>query len=167
MFFKHLSLFRLPADFAIDAETFELALAEHPLRAPGPLELETRGFISPFNRADAALSHGAEGATLLALGQDTKLLPASVLADAVKGAGTLDQDKLTTYIRGHSFRTILGDISFGDDGDWKEARIIFEQFHDVKGNDVEQFRDGKVEIILEPVSMRSGTLVEPYSDITH
>ncbi|MFO1024734.1 MAG: amino acid ABC transporter substrate-binding protein [Acetobacteraceae bacterium] len=90
-----------------------------------------------------------------------------VLADAVKGAGTLDQDKLTTYIRGHSFRTILGDISFGDDGDWKEARIIFEQFHDVKGNDVEQFRDGKVETILEPVSMRSGTLVEPYSDITH
>lgn len=83
MWFKHLSMFRLPADFAIDAETFELALAEHPLRAPGPLELETRGFISPFNRADAALTHGAEGATLLALGQDAKLLPVSVLTDAV------------------------------------------------------------------------------------
>lgn len=83
MFFKHLSMFRLPANFAIHAETFELALAEHPLRAPGPLELETRGFVSPFHRADAALTHGAEGAMLLSLGQDSKLLPAAVLADAV------------------------------------------------------------------------------------
>jgi branched-chain amino acid transport system substrate-binding protein len=90
-----------------------------------------------------------------------------VLGDAVKGAGTLDQDKLTAYIHSHAFHTILGDISFGEDGDWKEARVIFEQFHDVKGNDVEQFRGGKAETILEPSSMRSGTLVEPYSEIAH
>jgi hypothetical protein len=37
----------------------------------------------------------------------------------------------------------------------------------VKGNDVEQFRGGKTETIVEPASMRSGTLVEPYSDIAH
>lgn len=90
-----------------------------------------------------------------------------VLGDAIKGAGTLDQDKLTAYMHAHSFHTILGDISFGEDGDWKEAKIVFEQFHDVKGNDVEQFRGGKVETILEPLSMRSGTLIEPYSDIVH
>jgi len=89
------------------------------------------------------------------------------LGDAVRGAGTLDQDKLTAYIHSHSFHTILGDISFGEDGDWKEAKVIFEQFHDVKGNDVEQFRGGKSETILEPASMRSGTLIEPYSDIPH
>jgi branched-chain amino acid transport system substrate-binding protein len=90
-----------------------------------------------------------------------------VLADAVKGAGTLDDDKLTAYLHAHSFHTILGDVSFGADGDWTEARIIFEQFHDVKSNDVEQFRGGKAETILEPGSMRSGTLIEPYSDIVH
>jgi hypothetical protein len=37
----------------------------------------------------------------------------------------------------------------------------------VKGNDVDQFRGGKAETILEPLSMRSGTLIEPYSDIAH
>ena len=88
-----------------------------------------------------------------------------VVGDAIKNAATLDQDKLTAYIHAHSFHTILGDISFGADGDWREAKIIFEQFHDVKGNDVEQFRDGRSETILEPFSMRSGKLVEPYSDI--
>jgi len=90
-----------------------------------------------------------------------------VLGDAVKGAGTLDDDKLTAYLHSHTFHTILGDISFGDDGDWKESRIIFEQFHDVKGNDVEQFRGGRSETILEPASMRSGPLIEPYADIVH
>ena len=90
-----------------------------------------------------------------------------VLGEAVKGAGTLDDDTLTAYLHAHSFHTILGDIAFGEDGDWKEAKIVFEQFHDVKGNDVDQFRGGKAETILEPPSMRSGTLVEPYADIVH
>jgi branched-chain amino acid transport system substrate-binding protein len=90
-----------------------------------------------------------------------------VVGDAVKGAGTLDQDKLTAYVHAHPFHTILGDITFGEDGDWTEAKIVFEQFHDVKGNDVDQFRGGKAETILEPLSMRSGNLIEPYSDIAH
>lgn len=90
-----------------------------------------------------------------------------VVGDAVKGAETLDQDKLTAYIHAHSFHTILGDIKFGKDGDWTDAKIVFEQFHDVKGNDVDQFRGGKAETILEPLSMRTGMLVEPYSDIAH
>jgi branched-chain amino acid transport system substrate-binding protein len=90
-----------------------------------------------------------------------------VLGDAVNGAGTLDDGKLTAYLHSHTFHTILGDIVFGDDGDWKESKIVFEQFHDVKGNDVDQFRGGKAETILEPLPMRSGTLIEPYSDIGH
>jgi branched-chain amino acid transport system substrate-binding protein len=90
-----------------------------------------------------------------------------VLGQAVQGAGTLNDDALATYLHAHTFHTILGDIAFGPDGDWKQAKIVFEQFHDVKGNDVDQFRDGKAETILEPAGMRSGTLVEPYSDIAH
>jgi branched-chain amino acid transport system substrate-binding protein len=90
-----------------------------------------------------------------------------VVGDAVKGAGTLDQDTLTSYIHAHSFHTIVGEVSFGEDGDWKEAKILFEQFHDVKGNDVDQFRGGKAETILQPLALRSGSLIEPYSDIAH
>lgn len=90
-----------------------------------------------------------------------------VVGEAVKNAGTLDQDKLTSYIHAHGFHTLLGDIAFGPDGDWKASKIVFEQFHDVKGNDLDQFRGGRSETILQPFSMRSGSLVEPYSDISH
>jgi branched-chain amino acid transport system substrate-binding protein len=90
-----------------------------------------------------------------------------VLGQAVNGAGTLDDDKLTAYLHAHTFHTILGDVAFGADGDWKVAKVVFEQFHDVKGNDVDQFRGGKAETLLEPASMRSGPLIEPYTDIVH
>lgn len=83
MWFKNLSLLRLPADFTLAAEPFEQALAEHPLRSPGPLEMETRGFLSPFAREDAALSHGSQDALLFCLGEESRLLPSSVLNDAI------------------------------------------------------------------------------------
>lgn len=89
--FKNLSLLRLPSDFTLSAEPFEAALSEHPLRSPGPLELETRGFLSPFSRDDAALSHGVGDALLFCLGTDSRMLPGSALKDAAidaaRGAG--------------------------------------------------------------------------------
>lgn len=90
-----------------------------------------------------------------------------VVGEAIKGAGTLDQDKLTAWIRAHDFHTIVGDVRFGPDGDWVEAKIVTEQFHDVAGNDVEQFRGGRVETLLAPVAVRTGVLLEPYADIAH
>lgn len=83
MWFKNLSLLRLPYYLTPSAEPFEVALSEHPLRSPGPLELETREFLSPFNREDAALSHDAGDALLFCLGTESRMLPGSVLKDAV------------------------------------------------------------------------------------
>ncbi len=45
-----------------------------------------------------------------------------VLGDAVNGAGTLDDDKLAAHLHSHAFHTILGDISFGADGDLRWSR---------------------------------------------
>ncbi|GMU44677.1 MAG: recombination-associated protein RdgC [Xanthomonadales bacterium] len=83
MWFKNLSLLRLPPDFALDATQLEEALAASPLRSPGPLEPETRGFLSPFSREDAGYTHGSGDALLFCLGQEARLLPSSVLRDAV------------------------------------------------------------------------------------
>lgn len=83
MWFKNLSLLRLPADHAIDDQALEQGLGEHPLRSPGPLEAETFGFLSPFGREESAWTHGCDGATLLCLGHESRLLPGSVLRDAI------------------------------------------------------------------------------------
>src|SRR5712671_5220916 len=88
-----------------------------------------------------------------------------VLGDAVEGAKSLDQTKLADYIRSHPFNTIVGEISFGKDGEWSKPRVLEVQFQDIQGTDLEQFRDTRTEAILEPPEYRTGEVVEPYSSV--
>lgn len=113
MWFKNLSLLRLPADFALASEPFEEALAEHPLRSPGPLEMEARGFLSPFAREDAALSHGSHDALLFCLGQEARLLPASVLRDAVE-ARVAEHEAKTGRKPGKRLRNDFREAALGE-----------------------------------------------------
>jgi branched-chain amino acid transport system substrate-binding protein len=85
-----------------------------------------------------------------------------VLEQAVNGAQTLDDDKLADYIRSHTFKTVVGDIAYGKDGEWSEPRLIWTQFQGIKGNDLDQFRDSSTEVILIPERFKSGDLVTPY-----
>ena len=87
-----------------------------------------------------------------------------VLAQAVQATGSVDQDKLTDYIRQHSFDTIVGNIAFGKNGEWATPRVVWTQFQDVSGNSLEQFREIKHEVIIWPQAYRTGPLIYPYAD---
>lgn len=87
-----------------------------------------------------------------------------VLQAAVEGVGSLDQQKLADYLRSHTFHTVAGDITFGPNGEWTEARVLAVQFQNVKGNDVEQFKDPKVEVVLYPPSLKNGNVIYPYTN---
>jgi branched-chain amino acid transport system substrate-binding protein len=86
-----------------------------------------------------------------------------VLGDAVEATKGLDQDKLADYIRTHTFKTIVGDVTFGKDGEWSKSRVLEVQFHGIKGNDVDQFKTTATEAILEPAQYKTGTLI-PYAE---
>ncbi|HEV8680456.1 MAG TPA: amino acid ABC transporter substrate-binding protein [Stellaceae bacterium] len=88
-----------------------------------------------------------------------------VLGDAVAGAKTLDNDKLAEYMHIHPFHTIVGDISFGPEGEWTEARPIWVQYHSIKGHDVEQFREPKTVTILAPARYKTGDMIYPYTKL--
>lgn len=83
MFFRNLTLFRFPP--SLDLSTLDDGLAEARLKPVGPLELSSRGFISPFGRAagdeDAALSHQIDDALWLTVGGEDRLLPGAVVND--------------------------------------------------------------------------------------
>jgi branched-chain amino acid transport system substrate-binding protein len=86
-----------------------------------------------------------------------------VLQAAVEATKGLDQQKLADYLRSHTFHTVAGDISFGANGEWTEARVLEVQFQNVKGNDVEQFKDPKTEVILYPPALMNGNVIYPYA----
>ncbi len=80
MFFRNLTLFRFSASVAAGLDGLEEALGEHRLRPCGPLEMTTRGFVSPLGGGeDEPLVHAAGEHLLVSVGSEDKLLPASVV----------------------------------------------------------------------------------------
>ena len=79
MFFRNLTLFRFSSSVAKSLKDLDAALADHALRACGPLEVSTRGFVSPFGPDSEVLSHAVGHSTLVTLGSEEKLLPAAVV----------------------------------------------------------------------------------------
>ena len=86
-----------------------------------------------------------------------------VLGDAIEGAKSLDQNAVADYIRGHPFNTIVGDISFGKDGEWAKPRVLEVQWQNIKSNNLDEFKDTKTEVILEPAEYRTGSVIAPYN----
>ena len=84
MFFKNLTLFRFPA--AVDFSELETLLPAAALKPVGPLEVSSRGFVSPFgqNAQDEALMHRVGDAIWLTVGGEDRLLPSSVVNDLLQ-----------------------------------------------------------------------------------
>ncbi len=87
-----------------------------------------------------------------------------IIATAVAGTKSLDHEKIANYIHGHAFKTVVGNISFAADGEWTKSRMVFTQFRNISGNDINQFRDTTRDAILWPPEYKTGEIIYPYSD---
>ena len=131
-------------EFYIPAASLQFAgtrefLEEYQKRAPG-LGIDPLGFTYP--------------PYAYAAGQ--------ILAKAVTDTKSLDDDKLADYIRGRTIETVIGPMSFGEDGEWKTPRIIYAQFQNVSGNEIGQFRDMSRQVVVWPSDLKTGNLIYPY-----
>jgi len=87
-----------------------------------------------------------------------------VLGAAVEGCQCLDQDKLAAWLHGHTVQTVVGEISFGPDGEWTRPRVLVSQFQHVTSNDADQFKDMTRQVLLWPPEYEAGKLIYPYTD---
>jgi branched-chain amino acid transport system substrate-binding protein len=87
-----------------------------------------------------------------------------VLAQAVTETKSLDHDVLAAYMHKTQFKTVAGNFGFAKDGDWDVSRQVWTQVQNAQPNNLEQFRDGKVQPILWPAEAKTGTLIYPYAD---
>jgi branched-chain amino acid transport system substrate-binding protein len=87
-----------------------------------------------------------------------------VLGDAIAATQSLNDDVLADYIRKTTFKTVVGDVSFGALGEWAQERTLAAQFQNIKGNGVDQFRDPGTEVIVYPPQFKSGDVVYPYQN---
>ncbi|PPU28670.1 recombination-associated protein RdgC [Xanthomonas arboricola] len=83
MFFRNLTMFRFPA--SLDLSAVEELLPQCALKPVGPLEMASRGFVSPFGREETEqLSHRIGDFLWLAVGGQDKMLPGAVINDALE-----------------------------------------------------------------------------------
>jgi branched-chain amino acid transport system substrate-binding protein len=84
-----------------------------------------------------------------------------ILDQAVTGSGSPDQDKLAQYMHSATFKTIVGEIKFGPDGEWDHPRMLWVQFRGLRGQGMDQFANPSTEVVLHPPEYRTGELRYP------
>jgi branched-chain amino acid transport system substrate-binding protein len=85
-----------------------------------------------------------------------------VLGEAITATKSMDHKVVADHIRKTTFKTIIGDIKYGKDGEWEKPRVLMLQYRNIKGNDLEQFRTVAHEAILDPPEYKSDGVVAPF-----
>ena len=86
MWFKNLSVYRLPANLSLDLAKLEESLARNALQPCGNMDKESQGWVSP--RGDDRLLHVLNHQVLIALGVEQKLLPGSIVTQFANDRAT-------------------------------------------------------------------------------
>ena len=86
-----------------------------------------------------------------------------VLGDAIKGAKSLDDNKIAAYLKSHTFKTVMGSIKFGKKGEWAQGRMLTVQYHGIKDDaNLETWRGMSYQTVLDPSDLATGKVVYPY-----
>ena len=86
-----------------------------------------------------------------------------ILEQAIKATGSLNDEKLATYIHANAFNTIVGEVRFNELGEWAKARVLMIQFQNVQGSGLEQYLTGHRQVIVYPPEHKDGEIEQPFA----
>src|SRR5215470_11812086 len=85
-----------------------------------------------------------------------------MIEQAVNGTKSFDQKGLAKYLHTNTMKTIVGPITYADDGEWKQSVTLEAQFRGIKDKNMDQFRQPGKQVILFPDNLKTGELVTPF-----
>ena len=85
-----------------------------------------------------------------------------VLEQSIVATESLDDASLGDYIRTHIFKTVVGDVKFGADGELAQSRLLQVQFQNIKSSGLAQFKDISTQVVVWPAEYESGNLIYPF-----
>ncbi|MCC5857290.1 MAG: recombination-associated protein RdgC [Ectothiorhodospiraceae bacterium] len=83
MWFKNLCFYKLESEFPFDAENLEQRLERHVFQPCGKLDLDSGGWTAPIGDGHESLVHAANGYLMVCLKEESKILPAAVIKEAL------------------------------------------------------------------------------------
>jgi branched-chain amino acid transport system substrate-binding protein len=85
-----------------------------------------------------------------------------MIEQAVNATKSFDQKGIAKYLHENTMKTIVGSISYAEDGEWKQSATLEAQFRGVKDKNMDQFRKSGTQVILFPDNLKTGELVAPF-----
>jgi branched-chain amino acid transport system substrate-binding protein len=85
-----------------------------------------------------------------------------ILEQAVAATKSLDSKVLSSYLHSHEFKTIVGPVSWGPDGERAKPSVPMIQFRNIKDKDVNQFLQPGKQVIVYPPQYKQGEAIVPY-----
>jgi branched-chain amino acid transport system substrate-binding protein len=86
-----------------------------------------------------------------------------IIGAAIKGANSINDDKLAEYMKATTFKTIHGDIKFGKNGEWEKSGMLQVQYHGIKqGAGLDVWRGMSYQTVVTPDQYKTGELVYPF-----
>jgi branched-chain amino acid transport system substrate-binding protein len=88
-----------------------------------------------------------------------------VLADAITGSKSVNDDKLADYMRNHEFTTIMAaNIRFGKNGEWTKSEALQVQYHGITdAANLDTWRGMSYQTVLTPDDEKTGSIIYPYA----
>jgi branched-chain amino acid transport system substrate-binding protein len=88
-----------------------------------------------------------------------------LLGNAIAGSKSINDDKIADYLRSHTIKTIMGDITFGKGakGEWSKSRMLQVQYHGIKqGAGLDTWKGMSYQTVLTPADLKTGNVIFPY-----
>jgi branched-chain amino acid transport system substrate-binding protein len=79
-----------------------------------------------------------------------------VVEQAIKATGGIDDDGLAEYTRTATFPTVVGDVRFGQLGEWATPRVLTVQFQNISSGQLSEFARPDTRVVLVPSDYASG-----------
>ena len=87
----------------------------------------------------------------------------SVLGQAVTGAKSIEDAKVADYLRKNEFKTIMGNWSYGPNGEWTKSGMLQVQYHGIKdGDGLDVWKGMSYQTVLTPAELKTGNVIYPY-----
>ncbi len=86
-----------------------------------------------------------------------------VLAAGVEGSKSLDDTKIADWLHHNEVHTVIGDISFGPEGEWTKPALLQVQYHGITdAANLETWRGMSYQTIVYPPDQKTGDAIYPY-----
>jgi branched-chain amino acid transport system substrate-binding protein len=87
----------------------------------------------------------------------------NMLGEAIAATKSVDDDKIAEWLRKTPHKTIMGNWSYGANGEWTKSGMMQVQYHDIKeGAGLETWKGMSYQTVLTPPELATGKVIYPY-----